>query len=217
SALGAVKASSARERGQLEAVARLTRLFDVGRTFTSTLDLDALKELIVNRVRSVLEVENVYLWLLDDEHENLEIAAAAGPAAEAVADWKIPANDNLAGHVVTSNRGYVVEDIEEIDGWETRLDAQAGLAFVSLAASPVAFEDEAPIGAIEVINKENGQILDKDDLAFLGGVAPPPPPPPRQCPPHRRRASRERSGRAARYRPGAQLEPRGEQGQLHAG
>src|SRR4029453_5602257 len=171
SALGAVKASSARERGQLEAVARLTRLFDVGRTFTSTLDLDALKELIVNRVRSVLEVENVYLWLLDDEHENLEIAAAAGPAAEAVADWKIPANDNLAGHVVTSNRGYVVEDIEEIDGWETRLDAQAGLAFVSLAASPVAFEDEAPIGAIEVIKKENAQILDKDDLAFLGEVA----------------------------------------------
>lgn len=171
SALEAVKISSQRERGQLEAITRLTRLFDIGRTFTATLDLDALKQLIVNRVRAVLEVENAYLWLLDPARENLELVAAAGPASEAVAGWTIPANDNLAGHVVESNQGYIVEDPEEIDGFETRLDAQAGLEAISLAASPVAFEDEAPIGVIEVVNKENGQIFDKDDLAFLNEAA----------------------------------------------
>src|SRR5262245_12120554 len=171
SALEAVKTSASRERGQLEAITRLTRLFDVGRTFTATLDLDALKQMIVNRVQAVLEVENAYLWLLDDTRENLEVAAAAGPAAEAVDGWTIPVGDNLAGHVVESNQGLIVEDPDEIDGFETRPDAQAGLEVSSLAASPVAFEDEAPVGAIEVINKENGQIFDKDDLAFLNEAA----------------------------------------------
>ena len=45
----------------MEVVARLMRLFDVGRSIMVTLDEKRLRNVIVNRARTALEVKAAYL------------------------------------------------------------------------------------------------------------------------------------------------------------
>lgn len=171
SALEAVRATAAREKGNIEAIARLTRLFDIGRSFAATLDLEPLARIVANRVQASLEAGGAYLWLHDAGAGTLRIAAASGPASDLVGSWEVRAEEGVAGKVAASGEALLFEDPEEIPDLTSRPDATAGIAITSLAAVPVTTDDDQLLGVIEVVNKEDGSSFDEDDLTFLREAA----------------------------------------------
>ncbi len=55
----------------LESVSRLTQLYDLEKVFSSTLEMDELQSLITSKIREVLGVQAVNLWLVKDQNELL--------------------------------------------------------------------------------------------------------------------------------------------------
>lgn len=167
--LEGIRERGTREIRSFEAITRLTRLMDVGRTLASTFDMDELVRLIANRVRVSLEAEGAYLWLAAGE--SVRIAAAEGPAAEAVAGWELPLGEGIAGSAASSGEAQLLNDPDEIAALGERPDAQAGLEIRTVAAVPITAENGTLIGIIEVVNRETDEPLDDGDVSFLRLVA----------------------------------------------
>lgn len=170
----ALAAARERERNQqdlIQVIERLSRLFDIGRSFTATLEMEPLTEAIVNRVQAALDVEQAYLWLLSGDGETLSVVSAAGTAAEIVVGWELPAHAGLAGAALAETEPLLAGDAEAIPELEERPDVEAGLDIVSAAIAPILDGDGRPIGAIEVVNAADGEPLEPDDLNFLQEIA----------------------------------------------
>ncbi|HKQ60720.1 MAG TPA: GAF domain-containing protein, partial [Candidatus Polarisedimenticolaceae bacterium] len=172
-ALEAVRRAALKERGHLAAITRLTRLFDLGRSMASALEVDDVVRVVVNRLRGSFDVENVYLWLADDGATQLAVAGAAGRDTEAVAEWTLPVGEGLAGLVAASGEAALFDDPEELPGLPERPDAAAGFEIRSAAAAPIVAEDGRLLGVIEALNREDETAgeLDDGDLAVLRDVA----------------------------------------------
>jgi transcriptional regulator with GAF, ATPase, and Fis domain len=52
---------------QLESISRLTQLYDLEKVFNSTLELDRLLPIITQKLREILNVQAVNLWLVDGD------------------------------------------------------------------------------------------------------------------------------------------------------
>ncbi len=169
-ALDAVRRAATRETKFLEATTRLARLFDFTRSLAGTLDHVELPRLIVERVRHSFEIENAYLWLVDDSGTKLRIAAAAGPAAEAVTDWECGLDEGAAGAAAQTGEPVVFDDPEELPGLDERPDAAAGLEIRQVAVAPIAADGEL-LGVIEAVNREGGEPLDEGTRGLLREVA----------------------------------------------
>jgi GAF domain-containing protein len=126
---------------------------------------------IVNRVQAALDVEQAYLWLLGADRATVAVAAAAGTAAEVVAGWELPAAEGLVGAALAAGEPMLAEDAGAIPGVETRPDVDAGLEIATAAAVPIVDADGDAVGALEVVNRVNGDPLDGDDLTFLQEMA----------------------------------------------
>ncbi len=167
-ALAEVRERARKERGQIEAVVRLTKLFDLGRSLTLAEGTEELQSLLVDRVRSVLEARNAYLWLVDARGERVTVVAAAGPEAEEALGWELPAGEGFAGQALSSGRPILADNPLDVSDADDRPDVRSGMELLSAAATPLVEEDGLVRGVLEVVNREGDDpILETGDLALL--------------------------------------------------
>lgn len=170
-ALEALRENMVKERAYVAAIARLTRLYDIGRSLTSTLEMDPLVQAVVSRVQAALEAGSAYLWLYGDGKERLSVVAAVGRPAAAVTGWELGPGEGVAGHVASTGESVLFDDPDEIPSKEDRPDVQAGLEIQSVAAVPVTAEDGSVLGVIEVVLMGDDVHLEQADLPFLRQIA----------------------------------------------
>lgn len=170
-ALVAVREAASRERGSLEAITRLTRLFDLGRSIAGAIDLDELYRVVVNRVVTTMDVENAYLWVLNSAGDKLEVIASAGPAADAVLEWESESGEGVAGSVAETGESILFDEEDELEELGDRPDIEAGLEISSLAAVPIVSSDEELLGVIEAVNRDEEGVLVRADLGMLREIA----------------------------------------------
>jgi len=157
------------ERGDaLASINRLTQLYDMEKTFSSTLEMDELLPIIGSKIREVMECQAVNIWLLQPD-ESVELMHQSGfdPTMPEKSSQK--AGEGLAGGVSDNGEPLLVDDPED-----ARLVARNGNVtegrISSLIIAPI-MDKESLVGVIEVINKMDGTLLDDDDLFALGSLA----------------------------------------------
>jgi len=170
-ALPAVRERAGRERDHLEVAARLTRLFDIGRTFARTLEEEPLEKIVAERVAAALEVEGAYWWRLNPDGDLLTLAAAAGPLAASVEGWELGEGEGVAGRVASTRESLLVSGDAALEEHGPRRETDAGAEVRESAAVPVTGEDGALLGVIEIVNREGDAHLGREDLIYLGEIA----------------------------------------------
>jgi len=66
---------------QLQSITRVTQLYDLERVFNSTLEMEALLPIITSKIREILPVQGVNLWMVEDD--NLRLVSRGGE------DWTV--------------------------------------------------------------------------------------------------------------------------------
>lgn len=147
----------------LESITRLTQLYDLERTFNSTLEMQGLLPLITRKYQELLNVQAVNLWMVEDEA--VRLMSRAGTDATVEVDTLEGAGEGLAGDLAETGQPVIISS-----GGEERLEKRnAGVkegAIFSLMAAPLVHEG-AEVGLVECINKVDGTPFDEDDLFFL--------------------------------------------------
>jgi GAF domain-containing protein len=155
---------------QLATLERLTALYDLGLTFTSTLELDELLPIIAGKIRDILSAGACNLWLVDTGSAELHLAQQAGEDPTVEEGARAPLTDGLFGEIVQQATAKLVEDSREEAALEGRRKAGGEFEIQSWMGAPLRKDDEV-LGVVELINKADDTPFTEDDLFFLASVS----------------------------------------------
>jgi RND family efflux transporter MFP subunit len=158
------------QQGHLATVERLTLLYDISRTFTSTLELEELLPVVAEKIRDIMQAEACNLWLADAEAGDLYAVQQAGEDPTLAEDARCAMGEEAAGKVAQSGQGFIVENAAEEPLLAGRRKGEtAGFHIESVLCVPL-LKNEEVIGAVEVINKLEGGAFAEKDLFFLSNI-----------------------------------------------
>jgi GAF domain-containing protein len=101
-----------RQRDDLERLRRLQLVTDAA---LAHLELEAMLDALLVRVRDALEVDTVAILMLDDSEEELVARAALGIEEEVDRGVRIPVGRGFAGRIAAERRPVVLADVDHAD------------------------------------------------------------------------------------------------------
>jgi sigma-B regulation protein RsbU (phosphoserine phosphatase) len=144
---------------------------ELSRSFASSDNVDATVRLALGNVMQLLKVEAGSLFLVDEAAGDLVCRASLGP--NSIEGLRVPAGSGIVGRSVTEDRIEAVEDVSRDTGFFASADATSGFVTRSILCAPMRV-GKKPIGAVEVLNKQNGKpfdLRDRDMLQVMGNAA----------------------------------------------
>lgn len=134
----------ARERRRAKA------LQEVGLALGSTLDLDQLLELILQKITDLLDADRATLYLLDEQRKRLLSRIMIGDEARSI---ELPVGQGIAGHVAKVGKSVRVRDAYRDKRFQKEWDTITGYRTRSILAAPMKNHVGRTIGVIQVLNK----------------------------------------------------------------
>jgi signal transduction histidine kinase/putative methionine-R-sulfoxide reductase with GAF domain len=159
--LAEVEASLAREMRVSKA------LRDVGTALGTTLDLDQLLELILDKITEALEADRTTLYLLDETNDELVSRIAQGDDVRSI---RLKIGHGIAGHVARTGKPMHVRDAYKDPRFSPEWDMLSGYRTRSILAAPMKNHLGKTIGVVQVLNKKEGEFTD-DDSDILAALA----------------------------------------------
>jgi signal transduction histidine kinase len=153
------------ERRQKE----LTSLYEVGQELVSSLDLNHLLGLILDRAIVLVGAERGFLVLWDLEQQDYEVAVARQFARGEVNDAQIEISHGIIRRVLASREPVVTSDAQEDPRFFQR-DSIIAFQIRSVLAAPLLASAEL-IGAIYVDTRLGSKLFGESDLALLSAMA----------------------------------------------
>ena len=164
--LGAGLAYESERNTSLESITRLTQLYDLERSFNSTLEMDNLLPLIASKYRELLKVQAVNLWLVEGQAVRLLNRAGVDPTIELETVQGV--GQGLTGDLADVGDPVIIQADADERLQKRNAGFEEGTVF-SLMAAPL-LHDNAEVGWVECVNKLDGTPFDEDDLFFLTTV-----------------------------------------------
>ena len=155
------------------AVKRLTSLTNAGRAMSSILDLSELLDYFVQLVSEELGAKRVSLMLLDEETNDLRIAASRGIDEEIIRTSRVKVGEGIAGRVASMGKPMLVKDVQSYPGFSGNMDPTLSGSFISLPivlSIPIKLQ-ETILGVINVTDRSSDQTFSDDDMSFLYSLA----------------------------------------------
>jgi signal transduction histidine kinase/putative methionine-R-sulfoxide reductase with GAF domain len=142
-------------------------LREVGTALGTTLDLDQLLELILDKITEAVEADRATLYLLDDANEELVSRVALGDDVRSI---RLKVGHGIAGHVARTGKALHVRDAYKDPRFLPDWDLMLGYRTRSILAAPMRNHLGKTIGVVQVLNKKVGEFTD-DDSDILAALA----------------------------------------------
>lgn len=140
----------------------LNRLMDAARSIMAEKELNVLLELIMNHVTNVMRADRSTLFLVDNEKNELWSRIAQGSS-----EIRLPIDEGIAGHVVQTGETIYIDDAYADSRFNPEFDNKTGYRTSSMICMPIIDPRGEIIGAIEVLNKLDGQGFTTGDGKLL--------------------------------------------------
>ncbi len=140
----------------------------VSRDFASSLDLDVAMARGLTRIVHNLGAEAGSLFLVEPDGRRLACRACVGPVD--IAGLYLEPGQGIVGQCVEHNAGEIVRNVEGDPRFHRAVDQETGFKTLSVICAPMTVQD-APIGAVQVLNKRVGGLFGFQDLNTLKVLA----------------------------------------------
>jgi diguanylate cyclase (GGDEF)-like protein/putative nucleotidyltransferase with HDIG domain len=170
--LSTVDMAQTRERGSFIAYDQIKRahrevyaLYEIARTFGTSLDIAHTLEILVDKVGHVVPFDTCCVYLYDDSKGYATARHVVGKNAQKLATRCITLGEGVTGFAL-ANRSAVNQLHPSLDF--TDINPEAGVKYRSMAALPL-FKDDVLLGALSVYSSELDQYTD-DQMRVLETV-----------------------------------------------
>jgi len=166
-ALNAAHGYESERNDSLASISRLTLLYDLEKSFSSTLEMDELLPIISDKFREVMECSAINLWLLRGD-ESLELMHQSGFDPTTPAGSVQKPGEGIPGDVSDNGEAVLI-----VGPGDPRLGARSAASTQDGVSSliVVAIMDRgALVGVVEAINKLEATPFDDDDVFALSSV-----------------------------------------------
>ena len=168
-ALTNLEAIEAERSAHLSTLDRLTALYDIGRTFTSTLELQELLPVVAEKIRALIGAAACNIWLMDSGAGELHLAERVGEDPTAELGVRVSSSEGLLAEVAQQASPRMIAEPADDPALEERREAAGDFEMQCWMAAPLRKGDEV-LGVIELVNKTGGGAFDEDELFLLGQV-----------------------------------------------
>jgi signal transduction histidine kinase len=146
------------------------RIQEIGAALGSTLDLDRLLVLIMDRVTELLQADRSTLYLVSDDGLQLWSKIAQG---REVREIRLRVGEGVAGWVARSGERVNIADAYQDPRFQQDYDRKTGYHTQSILALPVVTSIGKLVGVVQALNKRGGPFSSEDEalLATIAGQA----------------------------------------------
>jgi len=142
----------------------LSSLIQVTNIISSTLDLDRVLGLVMEKAQEVMHAEASSIFLVNEEQQTLECQVALGSHGDKISKViSLEKGQGVAGWVWERREPQIVPDVSKDDRFYSNIDQQSGFQTKSILAVPLEFRDRL-IGVAEVVNRCDGKEFTDYDL-----------------------------------------------------
>ncbi len=154
----------------LQMMARYERLMEISRQLTSTLDLNALLDQIIQAAIELTDTASASILLLDPQTDELRFEAATDISSGARDAIVVPKEGSIAGWVVTHGEFILVPDAHNEPRWFGDVEKTVGTKTRNMLAVPMRAHTKI-IGALEALNKRDDAPFTENDINTLTTLA----------------------------------------------
>ncbi len=150
------------------AIERLTLLYDISRTFSSILELDALMPLLTRRLSECLNARACNLWLVDAKENELYLAKQHGEDPSVEEGDRVSLTEGPVGEAVQGGKPKLLAAAED-ESLAQRQTEDGKFQIRTWMCAPLIKDDDI-LGALEMVNHIEDQPFGKPDLDFLKSI-----------------------------------------------
>jgi RND family efflux transporter MFP subunit len=155
----------------LATVERLTALYDISRIFNSTLEMEELLPVIVEKIRDIMNATACNLWLVDAEMKTIDAMQQAGDDSTLGEGAQCAVGEELVGRAAQLGQPMLIENAAEEDLLAKRRAKETDEFHLQSVMCAPLLKGEEVIGAIEVVNRIDGGAFTEEDLYFLSSIS----------------------------------------------
>ncbi len=146
-------------------------LMDISQAISSDLFLEDLFRLIVMVTAKVTGVEICSLWLVDENSHppTIQLKATQSFEPEYMKDRSLQLHEGVVGHVVSTNRPYLITDVQTDDKFKEK-EMASSLGLVSMASIPLQGKEGNALGVLNCFTCTPYQ-FSETDINMLSTVA----------------------------------------------
>jgi len=148
----------------------LTAFHEIGKALTSTLNLNQVLQLIMEKISNLFSPATWSLLLVDEKTGELHFEIVTGGAAESLKAVRLRPGEGIAGWVALHGEPLVLDDVYKDARFAPRLDEMTNLQTQSVVCVPVKSQDRV-LGVIELVNCLGRFSPEYDDLFRLQALA----------------------------------------------
>ncbi len=150
-------------------IRNLNTYLNISSMIAQALDLKDVLEAVLYFCMESFGVEAASVLLLDYEQKNFRFYSAEGPAKPVLLMASFPSDHGLAGAVLATQQGEVINDVQHDPRFFKRFDQESGFVTRNMIVIPLTAGEEK-IGVLQILNKYDGG-FHEDDLLFLQTIA----------------------------------------------
>jgi RND family efflux transporter MFP subunit len=157
--------------GMLHGIERLTNLYDLSKAFGSTIDWGELTAIIAQKAVDFANGEAASLWILEGDEGEVSLAATAVSENYEIENAPSAVGGSVTADLIASRGELIDNDLAEDHALRTENAPYEVRSVLAVAL----VEDDAPVGALVVVNKRGRHPqfseIDRDLLVDLGHQA----------------------------------------------
>jgi signal transduction histidine kinase len=160
------------EQAQTSLLERYRRLAEISRNLASTVDLNILLNRITEAAAHVSGSEAASILLYDESQGQLYFESATNLDEPLMRGLIVPVEGSIAGWIITNGQPIIINDTQSDPRHFSQIGKATNVTTTSLLGVPLIAKDNV-IGALEAINKLNGEFTqdDQEILMDLGAQA----------------------------------------------
>jgi len=147
----------------------LTLVEEIGRSLSSTLDLNEVLTLLLSRVNKVLQADDSSILLKEEPSGDLIFQISLGSISEQVKPFRVPKGEGIAGEVALTGKPIRVDNAQQDKRHFDQIDKDTGFLTKTILCVPLVTMEKI-VGVIEVFNKKQG-VFTEEDQVLLSSIA----------------------------------------------
>jgi len=148
----------------------LTALVEIGKALTSSLSLDEVLNLIMEKIKLLLNARSWSLLLLDESTDELVFEIAVSEVGERLQGKRIDRSAGIAGWVATHGELLSIPNLKSDTRFSSQVDETISFETRSIVCVPVKIRQKV-LGVIQLLNNEVAGVFDDSDLPLLTTIA----------------------------------------------
>ena len=135
------------------------RLFNVGQTITSEMNMESLFEIIMDQTNQILGTKRSTVFLFDDMNDELWSMVATGMDRDKI---RIQSHSGVAGRVFQSRTPLIINDAYNDPHFYSEVDKRSGFRTKNILCIPIINRQRVCIGVLQALNKDSGDFTEED-------------------------------------------------------